>query len=352
MNGFEHDIRAQSGVLRKISAAYWSAMSGELAMLRAFARENRPVLLTGMGGSLAAAEFAVPIFRAAGRSAVAIDASEITDGIPSAFPPDTMVVAVSQGGQSSETLDAVTSLKRARLNNIVAVTNDLASPLARLAPLALPMLAGAEKWAAAKSFTASQFILGFIAHALAPGDAEPNRARDEAEMLIRTLDDLVRNSLAEDAAHRLGSAPYLAVLARGSSMSSAKYAALLFKESAAMPCEAITTSDFGHGPVELTTLPIGVILLASDPVRHSSDVALADRLAAQGVPIWLLSDAPAGAINRNGAVVTQMSTLRPRFAAIAFAIELQLFAAALARIRGREPGVFTTFNRADMARPA
>ncbi len=344
LNGFEQDIQAQASVLRMVSDTYWRQLPREHDLLRAWASECPAIVLTGMGGSLAAAELVVSRLRRVGLVAVAVDASELLPELPQAFVQDSLVLAISQTGRSHETVLAAEAARRAGVERIVALVNDMDSPLARLASIALPMLAGKERWAAAKSFTASQLILLKFSNVMLG-----NR---EGDAVAAALPDVVEHVSWQEAdgvalaADFLSDVPYLAILGRGSAMSTARYASLLLKESVALPCEAMTVADFGHGPIELTTLSIGVVILSPERTYHEDDIKTAKFLAGLGAKTWLLGldvDGPP-AVNAR-LLMTPLPELTPPAGAIAATVVLQRFAAALARSRGREPGVFTAFNR-------
>jgi glucosamine--fructose-6-phosphate aminotransferase (isomerizing) len=102
-------------------------------------RRVRRVVFLGMGSSRYAAGIAALRLRSAGIDAVAEYASAEL-GYPAG--PDTLIVAISAGGNSLETLDAMS--RHAGRSPIAVITNRTDSPAAGLADVVIPMLAGEE----------------------------------------------------------------------------------------------------------------------------------------------------------------------------------------------------------------
>lgn len=218
--------------------------------------------------------------------------------------------------------------------------NDEASPLAQEASIVFPMLAGDESTVATKTFMATFMVVQAIADAIAERTdrfADGATTWGIADHVAAIADDPGR-VLA--AAESLASAQSLVVVARGPSLIAADYGALILKETAAIPAEAMSGGSFRHGPMEIAGPSVGIIVLAP----KGKTGALCRRLAADtsrlGSPTWLLASAAEGPSNSTGAVVSRFPQVPEEFAPILLSVALQLFAAELARRRGRQPGVF------------
>ena len=172
MNGFEADIRAQGDLLGEVLVSYRD--SGPLRNAAGLLSPGRPVVFTGMGSSLAAARPAAARVAAAGVWANAIEAGELLHYGLDGLPEGSLVVLISQSGRSAETLAVGQRLREAGGRPIIAIVNDLASPMAGLADLVLPMNAGYEATVSTKTYI-STFV---VAHALASRlrrNARPDR---------------------------------------------------------------------------------------------------------------------------------------------------------------------------------
>mgnify|MGYP003336748284 FL=1 len=244
------------------------------------------------------------------------------------------VVAFSQSGRSYETVAAVERLRGlAPALPAVAVVNDLASPLAAAADVALPLLAGSEANVATKTYVAS---VG-VALMLARGGLDDALASD----LLRAADAmeaLAASGAGEAGAAFLGDCPGMIVIGRGPALGAAHYAALTTKESAARSVEAMTGGAFRHGPLELVGATTGVVVIAPDGPTTTLGAALARETAGLGSPTWLIGG-PADGTGAPRLLVTPLPELPEALAALAAVVPLQVAAAGYARAAGREPGM-------------
>jgi glutamine---fructose-6-phosphate transaminase (isomerizing) len=335
---FDADILAQGGVLRRLLAS-WEDQRATLTAVREAAREDAPVILTGMGASFAAISIAEPVLRAAGRQVGLVDAGELGLFGAEALPPGTLVLMASQTGQSRETV-ATAALLRGRGSTVIALVNDLASPLAGIVDLAVSIEAGPEDANACKTFTATQLLALVVADELTgrTTDIPPLHRLPGVVERMGTLVGLVDAPLRE-----LADCGYFALLAHGPAMSTGRYGALLAKEMLALPGEAATVSEFRHGPVELVARRIGTIVLAAGGSGRAISLELASSIAERGGPVWLLAtggDVP----TTRGVTVTELGSLGDVEMPIAAAVALQRFFAAYAERLGRTPGVFAAFD--------
>ena len=231
---FRADLEAKPAALR--------ALAGHLAGHRPweFARGIRRVIFLGMGSSRYAAQVAARRLRRAGLDATAEYAS--AEG---AFPPrdDTLVVAISAGGTSQETLDAV-----ADLPSYVALTNNPGSPLAAGAAYIVEMHAGAERGGVAcRSFQHTQILLDALVGRLTGGEPAPIAEVAEAteDLLTRRPEWLAR---CGDLLKGDGVFPIAPV----ERLSSALQSALMFREGPRVPADGCETGDWSHVDVYLS----------------------------------------------------------------------------------------------------
>ena len=338
MTSFDADILAQGDVLRRLLTS-WEDRRAGLAAVRETTRRDAPVFLTGMGASFAAISIAEPVLRAAGRQVGLVDAGELGLFGAEALAPGTLVVMASQTGQSRETVATAAAL-RGRGVTVIALVNDLVSPLARIVDVAISIDAGPEDANACKTFTATQLLTLLVAGELAGPTADIPALRHLPALVegLSTLAGLVDAPLRE-----LDACGYFALLAHGPAMSTGRYGALLAKEMLAIPGEAATVSEFRHGPVELVARRIGSIVLAAGGRGRAISLELASSIAERGGPVWLLAtggDLP----TTPGVTVTDLGRLHDFELPIAAAVALQRFFSAYARRLGRTPGVFAAFD--------
>jgi glutamine---fructose-6-phosphate transaminase (isomerizing) len=153
---------------------------------------------------------------------------------------------ISQSGKSPDLLLSAAAAKKAGAL-VIAFVNDLKSPLAGLAEIVVPLLAGPEKSVAAtKSYIAT---LAALAHLAAEwsGDAALRTA-------VFGLPEKLSSAWQTDwsaALEPLETAQSLFVLGRGLTLGIAQEAALKFKETSGQHAEAFSIAEVVHGPMAL-----------------------------------------------------------------------------------------------------
>jgi glutamine---fructose-6-phosphate transaminase (isomerizing) len=193
---------------------------------------------------------------------------------------EVLFVAVSQSGRSPDLVDSL-RVARARGATSVAVTNDLDSPLAHAAEIAVDIRAGAERAVAAtKTYTAELLALCLLF-------GGPDAARDAAPVApaaARTLALTPADRLAELAAG-LRHADRVVVTARGYSYATAREAALKLMETSYLSAQAFSGADLLHGPLAMIEESVPVIAISS-PGRGGEAMAPAlERLTTLGAHI-------------------------------------------------------------------
>ena len=221
-------------------------------------RDVDRVLLLGMGSSGYAASVAARDLRVAGISAAAEPAS-----VDASWPPDprTLVVAISATGESAETLDLIQRYHGR--SPVVAVVNNPASTLARLADVVVEMGAGDEiGGVACRTFQHTGLLLrGLESHLTGLDEDLAGLTRSVAHGSA----DLLRTSTTwlPKLAAAVASPNGLYLLAPAERLSSAEQGALMVREGPRRPAVACETGDWSHVDVYLTrTLDYRAIVFA------------------------------------------------------------------------------------------
>jgi glucosamine--fructose-6-phosphate aminotransferase (isomerizing) len=161
---------------------------------------------------------------------------------------DSLVVAISQSGQSPDIVSVIEEGRRQGALTL-AITNNSQSPLAEAAELVIDTVAGPEQAVAAtKTYTTQLTAIAMLSAALT-NDSE------QGEWLGR-LPSLVEDTLRLDEKIREASSRYrymdeCVVLGRGFNYATAYEWALKLKELAYVIAEPYSSADFQHGPVAL-----------------------------------------------------------------------------------------------------
>jgi glucosamine--fructose-6-phosphate aminotransferase (isomerizing) len=253
---FEAEIREQPDVWRRIAASNAARdVAGAVA--------RRDVLFLGSGSSLFVGMLGALALRRRGVRAAALAATEAQ--FDNAAYRGACVVALSQSGRSSDLLDALDRLEADRL---VAITNDVRSPLAERADDVIDCLAGPETAVpASKSVTSMAAILLWAA-ALTGGSK--NRT---AATLTTTADD-VDAWLADsgikavmDAAARIAGQRAVAVIGAGYGVPIAYEVALKIKESSYVHAEGFPAGEFRHGSSAMLDASSAIVGIVDDASR-------------------------------------------------------------------------------------
>jgi glutamine---fructose-6-phosphate transaminase (isomerizing) len=192
-----------------------------------------------------------------------------------------LAVALSQSGATPEIVETAAHMRKAGAV-VIGITNEAGSALTEACDLTLLTDAGAERAVpATKTVTAQMLAVAAIAAVFDPALV----ALDD----LRTLPDaaaavVADSSAAQAAAGRWADAQRLVVTGRGLAYAAALETALKVKESARVHAEGLSSADLLHGPIAALDSALPVLLVAGGERFASDDAALAERLAAVGVP--------------------------------------------------------------------
>src|SRR5690349_12080147 len=186
---------------------------------------------------------------------------EITTGIPVSLAApsiatlyearvdyrDSLVVAISQSGESTDT-NLVLERAREQGAMTLGITNESASALARLAEHVLLVRAGREKSVAAtKTYTGQVLVLYLLAYALG-GDVRLDDLRRVPEWAAQSL-RLEKEIGALSDRYRF--MDHAVVVGRGLNYATAFEFALKMMETCYVVAERFSSADFLHGPIAL-----------------------------------------------------------------------------------------------------
>jgi glutamine---fructose-6-phosphate transaminase (isomerizing) len=182
--------------------------------------------------------------------------------------PETLVVAISQSGETADTIGAV---KAARLKGcpILAITNVVGSALAREATGVLYMHAGPEIGVASTKAFSTMIVAGYLLGlwlgrqrgALAPEDVK-KRIHDLVEIPRLVEQTLELDGAIAALARHLSTATDFLYLGRGMQYPIALEGALKLKEISYIHAEGYAGGEMKHGPIALIADNLPVVALA------------------------------------------------------------------------------------------
>ena len=209
----------------------------------------RAVLLLGIGSSRYAAEVAARRMRSQGIAATA-ESSSIARVTPIA--DDTLVVVISAGGSSAETLAAARAVSTS--SRVIGLTNAPSSVLAEVVGWAVPMDAGEEvSGVASRTFTATLVRLLELEVLLTGGPGLGGLA-DSVDAAAAAIDDVLaqRPSWLGEAVEALVGPDGTWLLAPLERWSSAMQGALMLREVPRRLAVGCETGEWSHVDVYLT----------------------------------------------------------------------------------------------------
>jgi len=176
----------------------------------------------------------------------------------------TLVVAISQSGQSPDLVKFATSAREANAY-LIAITNDDSSPLAKIAHNHFSLLAGPElAVAATKSYNAQLLISYLLVATWTDKVVNAPQIISEATRIAETA-NLVSQAVSEVSRDK-----ELVILGRGFAYPNAREAALKIQETCKISVQGLSTADYLHGPISALTSETQVFIVAPAHMPASS----------------------------------------------------------------------------------
>lgn len=306
------------------------------AVRDAFARFSG-VVVTGMGSGPFASYPAWLRLVEAGVPAWVVETAELINAAPGMLSPQHLLVVVSQSGESAEVVALLERLGTER-PMILAVVNNLDSSLAAAADLVVPLHVGSTRPDTAGTGTYINTLVAtarLVDSALGEDtSADFAHATDQVADYLEDWDRHVAEASSLDLPSRTAF-----VLARGASLASARTGALLVKEAAKVHAEAMSSSEFRHGPLELVDESFTAVMLAGDATTIDLNLRMADDIQQRGGTVGWLGTTPG----------TGVHLAMPRLSGVARPVgeilPLQVLSVAAALQGGHAPGTFRHASR-------
>ncbi len=272
-------------------------------------------------------------------------ASEFVEQFGPSIGSDSVVLAVSQSGETADTLTAVRYAREAGAT-VLAVTNVMGSTLTKLSSVYLGQNSGPEIGVAAtKTFTAQLMVLAKIAitlgerrGTLSRGDAEALKSRllgmpddvqrviDYNEERVKELDGKYREEVS------------FCFLSRGINTATAMEGRLKLLEIAYTPSLAYPAGESKHGFIAMVRPRYPVIFIAPRDETHSKIIGNIMEMKARGADVVAVTEEGDEAVK---SIVDEVLTIPPNtpdiLTPIVSVLPLQLFAHYMAVARGYDP---------------
>ncbi|OUN46479.1 glutamine--fructose-6-phosphate transaminase (isomerizing) [Collinsella sp. An7] len=255
--------------------------------------------------------------------------------------PSTLVVAVSQSGETADTLAAIRDA-RIKGAKVFGITNVVGSPVARESDGVIYTKANKEiAVASTKSFIGQVVSLTLLALLLA--QVKGKLTTGQVRMLFRELGNTAeqiqwiletQGEAIHEAALACKDAHSALFVGRGMGAAIAHEGALKLKEISYLHAEAYAAGEMKHGPIALIDQGFPVIAVATKSPVYDKTVSNLKECEARGAQIIVVATEGDEEIRAIADHVIYIPPVRDAFSAITATVPLQLLAREVAIMRG------------------
>jgi glucosamine--fructose-6-phosphate aminotransferase (isomerizing) len=276
MKKFLDEILEQPDALKETLEFYEGEAGRNLIQKVIDLYENKgivEIILTGMGSSFFSSYLASCLLNEYGIRAYAINASELLHYHFSLLNKSTLLVCVSQSGESYEIVKIVQQLPEDV--TCLAITNEQASTLAQKGSEVLLSKAGHEEMTSSKSYVSIALVKLIFSWALA--GKWTLKKRDSVRQLINSIDELLNsyNHWMPEIGRFLGDYDHIEIIGRGPSYSSVLQGALMFREAVRNPAGGNLGGEFRHGPMEMVKEGFRAVVFAPEGNTFDQSIKMA-----------------------------------------------------------------------------
>ena len=305
-----------------------------------FAKVKR-IQITACGTSLHAGRVAANWFSAIAGLPTQIDfASEYRYKNPY-VDKNTLLVTISQSGETADTLAALRYAKDQNYLASLAICNVPTSSLARESDFLLLTNAGPEIGVAStKAFTTQLIALMLLTLSLAKASGTNPRLRARVIQALRQMPEIVEKSLElkddiVDIASEIAQQDNALFLGRGMFYPIAKEGALKLKEISYIHAEAYPAGELKHGPLALIDERMPVVAIAPEHELAEKLVSNLEEVKARGGALYVFGNAKEKLSLERGKYIS-MPECDFLLTPILYTIPLQILSYEVALIRGTD----------------
>jgi glutamine---fructose-6-phosphate transaminase (isomerizing) len=318
---------------------------GRLEKLKRAVAKRRPrlIVLVARGTSDNAALFGRYLLEISTGIPVSLAAPSITTLYNcSIYDPDTLVVGISQSGESTDT-NLVLEQARLRSALTLGITNERDSSMSKIAEhLFLVRAEKEESVAATKTYTGQMLMMYLLSHALGGTVRlkELERIPDAVEGALQ-LEPAI-----DELSERYRFMRHAVVVGRGIHYANAFELALKLMETCYVVAERFSSADFMHGPIAMVEPSFPVFVFAPPDTTWPSVSETLRKLQGLRAEIVAITDSGNREIKD---VATRIIRLPRRLdealSPIPYIVPAQIFAACLAKQKGLDPDQPRTLSK-------
>ncbi len=193
-----------------------------------------------------------------------------------------LLIAVSQSGETADTLEAIESIKK-KAGKVISIINNETSTMARYSDIILPIKAGPEKAVAStKATTAQLAVCTMLAYAMV------DKLHEGKQLLIETASQIndMLNPRYENhilcLSERIRDFESMYIIGRGLNYPMALEAAIKLQEVSYIHAEGFAGGELKHGPIALISQGTPCIVLVANDESKNEILSNAMEVKARG----------------------------------------------------------------------
>jgi glucosamine--fructose-6-phosphate aminotransferase (isomerizing) len=327
----------------RLEARFQTTHIGGLEMAARELLEIRRVKILGCGSAYLAGCLGAHLIEQLARlPAHAEPASEFRQRNP-VIETDTLYLAVSQSGETFDTLAAVHEIKR-KGGQLLGIVNVVGSSIARECGRGLYVHAGPEiSVVATKTFTCTSVALLLLAIHLGRLRDLSSAAGSRLLQALNVLPEQIGAVFAQEeqiaaCARQLASAEHVYFIGRGAGHAVAMEAALKLKEVSYIHAEAYPAAELKHGPLALISAQTPTVALLPRDELLAKSLATLEQIQARGGPVYVVTQSGAAlpSLPCTARQILSVPSSEPELQALLLNIPLQLLAYHVALERGTD----------------
>jgi glucosamine--fructose-6-phosphate aminotransferase (isomerizing) len=335
----EQPAAVSRALLGRLDDQFATARLGGIEVTARDVHAIRRVKFLGCGSAYYAAQLGAGLMEELARlPADAEPASEFRYRNP-VIDPDTLFVAVSQSGETLDTLAAVRELQR-KGGRLMGVVNVVGSAIARACGNGIFLHAGPEV-AVASTKAVTNMAVAFAMLGLLFGRVRDLSFADGQRIVtgLRVLPGQIAEVLAGEAeigsvAKRYSGAQHMFFTGRVRGWPVAREGAQKLKEISYLHAEAYQASELKHGPLALINPDMPTVCVIPGDELVAKNIATVEEIKARGGPVIAVTSA--GLPDGLADAVIRVPRSEPELNPILLTIPLQLFAYHIAVTLGRD----------------
>jgi glucosamine--fructose-6-phosphate aminotransferase (isomerizing) len=317
-----------------------------LELLTAFLDRGKELFLAAAGTSYYACIAASYMFSKLARlTTYPVVSSEFVEQYGSSVGIDSVVLTISQSGETYDTLKAIDHA-RMRAATVLGVTNTIGSTLTRVSRAYVVQQSGPEIGVAAtKTFTSQLMVLSQLALRLARTRGKISQDEvDDLEERMQLIPEVVEEVLArhgesiKELVAKYSRERLFVFLGRGISSATALEGRLKLLELTYVPSLAYPAGESKHGPISVVEEGVPVVFICPRGETRRDIVGSIMEMKARGARIVSICEEGDSDIIRLSDDVLEMPVGIPELLSpIPYVVPLQLFAYHLAVQKGLDP---------------